>query len=646
MDKEYSFQPQINARSRHLARYAPTLRERQEQEERLRGSADRQRPARSWSLHSPVSAARTGAGAQATKPRRVPAGGSGSENDGDDALQSVWALWRAVATGEGRDEERQYTQVTSADEVATMPRPPVVHVTTILAMLSSLGIRLPHHEALIKKFLRAVVAGGDDAVVDVVDAERFAYVFTTVWKAAVTNHTRWSPAPAPHRASRGVSTEAVATVAPIAGHLPRPLCASSTPPVHQASCVPRGVCADLPPRRAGSPQSLTSSPASSDEDSPLSDSSSEACAALTRSASGARVAFDEHESASRSRSTHSEPSEHADDASSEDGSFLRTNLSRASSAPTSSPPTPPPESHTHNDVKPAETLPFFVDEGEGETPGLSLSPEPRNPHETGSPRTASHAMHQRSLFSASASPLASVSMVQQTVRVLPSDSRLLTSTTSRELKKTTKRTSGGLMRECTFKPKINDVSPEMLRRSAETVYVRRTAEEADAALPPFQPNTQQYHAGRAKLAWWTEKPFKHSVYTPDGDVHYGTPHGSEAGGRSASPVPLAPGFDSAVRRMIAARQQQKQLLQPASTKSTVGPANLESAVRRAAHPPQQQPLLYVDVDLPKGETGRVALFRGSDVAEVAYRFSVRHHLDDRLRARLENVLREQLLTFS
>lgn len=480
MDQEYSFQPHINSRSRRLARHAPTLRERQEQEqeERLRRTASRQRslsPGRQ--LRSPAATSKRDRGAS---DRRVCV-------DDNDAARSVWALWRAAAAGEGRDEEKVFMTADGTAEDAARPRPLVVHVSTILAMLGSLGVRPPQHTALIAKFLLAVGAEQDETADQVVEAERFAYVFTTVWKAAVTDHSSLSR-----------------------------------------------------PATDNSPQSDASfAPSTSYEASP--------CA--------------------RASSSSSRSDAKADEMSSDNGSFLHTNLSRVSTPPT------PREECEQACTKPSQLSPLPA----GEPPGLSLSPEPRSPH------VSHHHHHDRGRCSpfSTTSPtptLVRTARASSSTRVLASDSHLLTSTTSHELKKATKRIPGGLMRECTFKPKINDTSPEVRRSSAK-------AAGADVLT----------------TARCTETPR----------------------------------FATAVRRMIAARQQQQQQQRQRGQepKREVGVAS-------------QQPLLYVDVDLPRGETGRIALFRGADVAKVAAEFSELKKLDDALRRRLEHVLREQLLAFS
>ncbi|KPI88432.1 hypothetical protein ABL78_2445 [Leptomonas seymouri] len=634
MQEEYSFQPQINTRSRRLARRAPTLRERQEQQERSRRSTSSEHPAQRRPSHSPASVPRTVVRAQTAKPFMTTK--SNGSND-DDAAQSVWALWRAVAAGEDREEEKQYLQAEPNAEGAALPRPPIVYVATVLSMLMSLGIRAPQHAALVEKFLTAVGARDDDKEIAFVEAERFAYVFTTVWKAAVTNRTRWSPAPVRSRALRSVST--------VVRPAQRLSCSSLSPsrvlekPQQSPSLrvaetgSSSGTSSPVTPRSASA---LSSSPSASQcQARPLSsvDAKStfrgplEPRAFLTRSVSCEFLSDNDDVRAGNSSSKVD-----ADGASSEDGSFLHTNISR-----TASPPPTLQDEATEVHAKPVSLSPCSTENA----PGLSLSPEPRDPHDKLSARTTSRITHHRTPFTTPAPMLWRTQHAGSSTRVLASDSHLLTSTTSREAKKATKRVPGGLMRECTFRPKINDVSHEPHHGSVKAADSRRRAEHVDAA-PPIQPNTQQYHKERAELVWWVGKPFKQSVHASNGNEQHSAPNELEVDGRDASPLAMVTGFDTAVRRMITARQQQQLHGQSTFDRPAPAPPKRQSALRRA----EAQPLLYVDVDLPHGDAGRLALFHGSDVVKVAKEFSALHNLDDRLCRRLENILHEQLLAFS
>ncbi|KAK7200507.1 hypothetical protein NESM_000105900 [Novymonas esmeraldas] len=217
--------------------------------------------------------------------------------------------------------------------------------------------------------------------------------------------------------------------------------------------------------------------------------------------------------------------------------------------------------------------------------GLSPSPDPRDPSiHVATPAGASAAPHSRQQQQRRRLLPATPSLSPRrcsSVRVLPSGSHLLASTASRDLKKATKRVPGGLMRECTFKPAINAAAPG-----------------ARAAEPAVQPP-------------------------------------------SAKPASV----EAAVRRMIAARQHRHEgsAPQPGPSTQASSAVRLKAAGAAAAPPPlSRKPLLYVDVDLPRGRHDRLALHAGDDVDNVAMRFSILHGLSDDLRLRLATALADQL----
>ncbi|KAG5490579.1 hypothetical protein JKF63_00699 [Porcisia hertigi] len=607
MNDACPFHPQINPRSRRLARNAPTLRERQGQEQQQ-------------SIGREVHSAQPQRGT-ATPGPRVQEFAVKTEND---VAESVWDLWRAVATEEARETEAAFVRPVhsrNGDDSRQDRRPRVVYVKTVLGMLNALGVTSPQHDNLIAKFLKAmaVESGASEASKrdTTVDAARFMYVFSTVWRAAVTNRTRPLPTPAQVAVLR-----------------------CSTPVVRQrgsssSGATMRRTYAEENPRRGALPSPMKTSPTpapssevgnSGGSFSVVSEGTSSPLSVVDIS-NGSSVGEAHSDKGSASPSTSSgNGNERESNAAHSDADFLRTNMSSASSS------TPGSETEPQAGIRSQEQSPVSM----GPLAGLSSSPELRNPVKlvTNTPTCPSvtpRTQH-RSPFAAAA-PLCSAAMLHtrrvcSTLRAIPSDSNLLSSTASRELKRATKCVPGGLMRECTFKPVINPVHEQLpvSSRSAAVVPKRRPA----STPPPttLQSNTQPLRLGRGNLAGWESKPFD-----------------DDGGNRSqAAAVPLAAEFETAVRRMVAARQQQQRLQSPQPTMQNVGhhSATTPQSVVQATEANSRKPLLYVDIDLPQGIRDRLALYAGDNVHHVAQRFGILHGLTDSLRQRLETALTAEL----
>ncbi|CAG9583969.1 hypothetical_protein_-_conserved [Leishmania major strain Friedlin] len=607
MEDACLFQPQINPRSRRLARHAPTLRERQEQDAQRR-SAGREdhgeQPQRGAPMPSPGPEAFAG-------------------DTESDIVESVWGLWRSVAIREARETEaalvRRVPSVNDDDRLLQR-RPRVVYVTAVLGMLNALGITSPRHDALIAKFLKAMaVEGGASEATkrdEAVDAARFVYVFSTVWRAAVTHRTPRSP----------VSTRVSAP--------PR-----SPPAAQQHGNSPDGAtmrhaysrevsCRGAPPSHMKAAPA-TEVGSSGGSGSAVSARSSSSPSAVWSSSEGGEGAAHSHTESASPLTSCGGGDERRSDAAESDADFLRTNISDASSS------IPDSSEKPQAGVRSEELSPMSVEP----SAGLDPSPEPCNPGEpviiTSARSSVTPRTHHCSPFAA-ASRLGSASVsrsrrMSSSLRVIPSDSHLLSSTTSRELKRATKRVPGGLMRECTFKPVINSVYEQSPVSFSSTAIVQKR-KPASTAPPTFQPNTQQFHQARDSLARWTRQPIKDN---------------SDYRGEAAA-NPLATGVETAVRRMIAARQQRQRSqsprpsLQKGSHHSAPAP---QSTVRApVAHP--RKPLLYVDVDLPQGQRDRLALYTGDDVQDVAQRFSILHGLSESLCQRLETALTAELCALS
>ncbi|KAF8286610.1 hypothetical protein TcBrA4_0025610 [Trypanosoma cruzi] len=222
---------------------------------------------------------------------------------------------------------------------------------------------------------------------------------------------------------------------------------------------------------------------------------------------------------------------------------------------------------------------------------------------------------------------------------------------------------------------------QIKRKSSVVVY--KSKEERELEECTFAPNTARFHKDRDSLAWWTREPFvgagtestaasaSGSLLTAedppvkggaeeDTEEKQGKCRRSSSDGRwhqqavirNPSPLPIAMGFDKAVQRMLEARKKARpkfeEMLRASTEEShkplqptVVEPFSLQAEARHL-HREQQKPVLYVDVDLPSGKTGRIGVHRGDEAADLAKRFGDAYGLNEELRQRLELLLSEKL----
>jgi len=118
--------------------------------------------------------------------------------------------------------------------------------------------------------------------------------------------------------------------------------------------------------------------------------------------------------------------------------------------------------------------------------------------------------------------------------------------------------------------------------------------------------------------------------------------------RPVLPTHTPRGFKEAVNRVRTAKKEREQLqaeLERASSgvgtprsKGEVKPFTFLLDSRRSRAPP----LLYMDVNLGPGRTGRIGIHAGDDPRVLARNFAAAYHLDEHLTARLEDLVRQHM----
>ena len=239
---------------------------------------------------------------------------------------------------------------------------------------------------------------------------------------------------------------------------------------------------------------------------------------------------------------------------------------------------------------------------------------------------------------------------------------------------------------CTFTPSINtniDVSAKgpvtrerfVGGRSLTDLASKLQKEMLEEEACTFKPQLSEIH-GRASLASSTA-----TGHHSQQQQHHTARSTSDRGGSTGAAAPpvggggwgfhgATPGFNKAIQRMARGRQLSVQpfeeMLRSSSSSrggGAIGPhmsVDLNACAGAAAAGPTevqpfrlrsdvrslereaQKPLLYVDVDLPHGKSGRIGVHRGDDAACLARNFCASYSLDTNTVGRLTAILQEKV----
>jgi len=178
------------------------------------------------------------------------------------------------------------------------------------------------------------------------------------------------------------------------------------------------------------------------------------------------------------------------------------------------------------------------------------------------------------------------------------------------------------MKACTFSPKVNSHSehPDGMRKSEALFNISKSKKKnsTEEVIPStlardlkhcsFSPNLE---SARRSLQQLQRQPV--------------TPRGADQ-------------FEKRIRQAQQSREELQQLLErPSYPKPSALHAKPPSFLTARTKP--EPPLLYVDIKLAHGRTGRVGIHRGDDPKVLAQNFANTFHLESKLMSKLEDMLR-------
>ena len=188
------------------------------------------------------------------------------------------------------------------------------------------------------------------------------------------------------------------------------------------------------------------------------------------------------------------------------------------------------------------------------------------------------------------------------------------------------------MKDCSFKPTIN-------RSKGGASSVVESGIEAGARLYAHAA-TKLAHEERA-LTTTDIEVAQECTFRPQLNADY-SPSKSDR---------KPPGYSQAVGRMRKAQEERELREAEEATIATQRAAALSERAKTDVKPFQfqtdrraerKQPLLYMDVNLGPGRTGRIGLHQGDDAAQLAANFARAYQLDGNMRARLQQLIEKYM----
>ena len=189
------------------------------------------------------------------------------------------------------------------------------------------------------------------------------------------------------------------------------------------------------------------------------------------------------------------------------------------------------------------------------------------------------------------------------------------------------------MRECSFTPRVNAKSStggSSVNPAARPMGEARFHHlHEDARRPQREERPLTFE--ERELAECTFKPALTAKYTPAALAHQPTPHGFEqAVERQRRPV----------EERAAAEAAEAEAAKRRAANNALPPKRFELQTERRAD--RRQPLLYMDVNLGPGRTGRIGLHEGDEPEELAASFAKTYQLDATMQARLTALIEKYM----
>eukprot|EP00761_Pharyngomonas_kirbyi_P012813 gb/GECH01012840.1/.p1 GENE.gb/GECH01012840.1/~~gb/GECH01012840.1/.p1 ORF type:complete len:730 (+),score=182.83 gb/GECH01012840.1/:1-2190(+) len=199
------------------------------------------------------------------------------------------------------------------------------------------------------------------------------------------------------------------------------------------------------------------------------------------------------------------------------------------------------------------------------------------------------------------------------------------------------------MEECTFAPKIN----------SKYKVKRKSGEKKSHFEKLYEQRKKERPAGDVSSV--EEKQLEECTFKPKTSKHVRKSPSSPKQNQNGQKLPA--GYSAAIKRLRNAskirkeHESQKFYASLRSSENSEGspgenqpnhqtfvkPFDFELEKRK-----RSKPLMYLDVNLGPGKTGRIGIHKGDDPAEVAKNFSISYRLDESTTQRLESMIRSTL----
>jgi hypothetical protein len=193
--------------------------------------------------------------------------------------------------------------------------------------------------------------------------------------------------------------------------------------------------------------------------------------------------------------------------------------------------------------------------------------------------------------------------------------------------------------ECTFKPKIITQAPANRQYSFKDPasmlgYLTNQAKERELKLQKMKEKEEKEKLEACTFRPQIEMSQKHRLYTPP-----------------AKAAGSVPGYEQAVSRMLKAKTERnhkpesfedslriQEPLADSPSKTKVQPFSFELDRRK-----RSRPLLFLDVNLGPGKTGRIGIHEGDEPSVLAKNFAQAYKLDPVMTGRLEELLEAHMM---
>mmetsp|Transcript_2315 Transcript_2315/g.3354 ORF Transcript_2315/g.3354 Transcript_2315/m.3354 type:complete len:683 (+) Transcript_2315:56-2104(+) len=208
----------------------------------------------------------------------------------------------------------------------------------------------------------------------------------------------------------------------------------------------------------------------------------------------------------------------------------------------------------------------------------------------------------------------------------------LSGTSNKKLEKLRKASEEAEMKDCSFAPKINHTKKQKKKAAAATTpRFEQLYSQRRAYVPPTTTEEKEYHEHCS---------FQPEIKKSRQSYQHAINHHTKVRGFEASISRLRKGQQERQRQRNfydTLRKEQDTKFDRRVSRTQVKEFNFQLKKRKPV-----RPVLYMDVNLGPGRTGRIGIHQGDDPAILANNFATSYRLDPLLRDRLQQLITENM----